>query len=217
MWDMVFFLLGFILVECIGFIDCEEFDWCFVLVFELLVCMLFFDGQLLNKLYNMCMFEMVNYDNLLNVCGIGWLVIDIGWLFVLFNVFVWYYLEYIVMVCVVIDCWDMMYFVQDVIFYGVMVEEGEMIYVQEGWIGYEEYVVKFFIFFGIDVQKVLRMVDYFKYVDVYGVDVLMDCRWFEDYDVYNYVVSELYIFDGFEFGWDFIFEEFVYCVYLVQQ
>ena len=218
MWDTGSYLLGLISAERIGLVDTAEFDSRMSQVLSSLARLPLFDGQLPNKSYNTQTLAMVNYDNSPSARGIGWSAIDIGRLLVPFNVLVWHYPQHTSAVRAVVDGWDTTQLVRDATMFGAAVEEdGTTIYLQEGRLGYEEYSAKSFALLGLDVQKAARTADFLRYVDVYGVDVPTDERRPELYEAHNYVVSESYILDGLEFGWDVISEEFAYRVYLAQE
>jgi hypothetical protein len=94
---------------------------------------------------------------------------------------------------------------------------GKTAYVQEGRLGYEEYSAKSFNLLGLDVGKSNSYKDYLAYVDVYGIQIPIDKRSPEQFNAHNYVVSESYILDGLEYGWDTISKEFAYRVYQAQE
>ena len=52
---------------------------------------------------------------------------------------------------------------------------------------------------------------------IYDVPVPIDIRDPEQYNAHNYVVSESYVLDGLEFGWDRISGEFAQRVFLAQE
>jgi len=74
--------------------------------------------------------------------------------------------------------------------------------VQEGRLGYEEYAAKSFGLLGFDVSAAEQYDDFLEVVDVEGVPIATDSRDHETYHAHNYVVSEPFLLDAFEFGFD---------------
>ena len=95
-------------------------------------------------------------------------------------------------------------------------ENGKTLYVQEGRLGYEEYAAKSFTLMGLDVANALRYTDFLRLVDIYGTSVATDSRDPLQFQAHNYVVSEPYILDGLEFGWDHLSKELAWRVYQAQ-
>jgi len=70
---------------------------------------------------------------------------------------------------------------------------------------------------GWDVSGALKVEDFLEWVDVYGLQVPYDRRDPEIYHAHNYVVSEPYMLDGMEFGWDEVSRVLAYLVYAAQE
>ena len=70
---------------------------------------------------------------------------------------------------------------------------------------------------GMDVYRALRYMDFLEFIDVYGIKVPYDLRDPETYGAHNYVLSEPYILDGIEFGWDEASHEFAIRIYRAQE
>ena len=69
---------------------------------------------------------------------------------------------------------------------------------------------------GLDVANALRYTDFLRLVDIYGTSVATDSRDPLQFQAHNYVVSEPYILDGLEFGWDHLSKELAWRVYQAQ-
>ncbi|RMH87461.1 MAG: DUF3131 domain-containing protein, partial [Calditrichaeota bacterium] len=218
MWDTSSYLLGLIAAYRLGIIDRATFDERLSRALNALAELPLFDGKLPNKSYNTITLEMVNYNNEKTDRGIGWSAIDIGRVLVPLNIIVWNYPRHTDEVARILARWDFSAMLRDGVLYGAAVDEqGNTVYVQEGRIGYEEYAAKSLSLMGMDVFEALEYQDYLKYVNVYGVKIPTDSRDPEVYHAHNYVVSESYILDGLEFGWDGISREFAYRVYKAQE
>jgi hypothetical protein len=102
--------------------------------------------------------------------------------------------------------------------YGAALDnKGKTEYPQEGRLGYEEYAAKSFNLMGADVSTALRYTDFLKFVEIEGISVATDSRDPLQYGAHNYVVSEPYILDGIEFGWDHLSQELAWRVYQAQE
>jgi hypothetical protein len=70
---------------------------------------------------------------------------------------------------------------------------------------------------GTDVFGALKYDDFLEYVNIYGLQIPTDSRTPDRYKAFNYVVSESYILDGLEYGFDNFSREFAYRVYRAQE
>ncbi|MEM7219937.1 MAG: DUF3131 domain-containing protein [Pseudomonadota bacterium] len=218
MWDTASYMMGLIAAERLGIIDTENFDNRVTKLLASLASMELFEDKLPNKSYNTFTMAMVDYENNATEDGIGWSAIDVGRVLVPLNILVWNYPEHTAAVTAVVERWDLEAMIQDGVMIGAAVNaEGETDYVQEGRIGYEEYAAKTLSIMGFDVSRALRYVDFLEYEDIYDIEIPVDLRDPEVYEAHNYVVSESYVLDGLEFGWDRISKEFAYRVYLAQE
>jgi len=218
MWDTASYLLGLISAERLGIVNKEKFNSRMKKALISLAALELHDGQLPHKSYNAKTLAMVDYNNNATERGIGWSALDIGRLFVPFNVIVWNYPELTPYIGEITKQWDIQAMVVDGVLYGAEVTElGETNYVQEGRIGYEEYAAKSVSLLGLDVSVAMMYNDFLQYESIAGVDIPTDKRIPEIYNAHNYVVSESYILDAIEFGGDAISKEFAFRVYQAQE
>ena len=218
LWDTASYLMGLISAYRLGIVPQEEFDSRMGKALKTLASLELFDDQLPNKSYNSMTTAMVDYQNNVTERGIGWSAIDIGRIMVPLNILIWNYPQHTDAVQTILDKWDMDAMLVDGVMMGATIDnEGNTKYVQEGRIGYEEYAAKSLSLMGYDVSKALMYVDFLAYESIYGIDIPTDLRDPEIYAAHNYVVSESYILDGLEFGWDFRSKEFAFRVYAAQQ
>jgi hypothetical protein len=218
MWDTASYLMALISALRLEIIDIEQFDSRLSLILNILNQIPLFEGKLPNKSYNTVTGEMVNYQNQQTERGIGWSAIDVGRLLVPFNVIVWNYPHHSTAVKTILKRWDFDAMVKDGLIYGTAVNDsGETVLLQEGRLGYEEYAAKSLGLLGKDVSVALNYKDFLEFVDVYNIRLPHDSRDPEKYHAHNYVVSESYILDGIEFGWDEMSKEFSFRVYQVQE
>ncbi|TKB53009.1 DUF3131 domain-containing protein [Ferrimonas aestuarii] len=217
LWDTASYLMGLISAQRLALIDGDEFEQRMGKALTSLALLPLFDDTLPNKVYDTRSLAMVNYDNTPNPRGIGWSAIDIGRVLVPFNILVWEYPQFTAQVQKVLARWNIAPMLQEGVMYGARVTNELTEFVQEGRIGYEEYASKSLSLMGQDVSQALRYTDFLRLVEIDGVQVPTDKRDPRRYKAHNYVVSESYILDGLEFGWDRISHEFAWRVYQAQQ
>lgn len=218
MWDTGSYLMGVISAYKLGIISKSVFAERIKSALQALSTLALFDNELPNKSYNTLTKEMANYDNSPAPRGIGWSAIDIGRLFVPMNILIWNYPEFASGVRLVLERLRFRNVVRGGTLYGAVVGDSNRTeYPQEGRLGYEEYAAKSYALMGADVSVALRQDDYLHFETIDGIQVPTDSRSPDRYKAFNYVVSEPYILDGLEFGFDNISREFAYRVYAAQE
>ena len=218
MWDTGSYLMAVIAARRLELISDAEFDNRISRALASLAKLPLFDGELPNKSYSTVTLEMVDYNNHATPRGIGWSAIDVGRLLVSFNIIAWRYPSHTSEVRSVLERWKFAHLVEDGQLMGSAISDNNAtIYTQEGRLGYEQYSAKSFELLGLDVSAAMSYRDFLRYVNIYGVKVPTDLRNPEKYHAHNYVVSEPYILDGIEFGWDSYSHEFAYRVYRAQE
>ena len=217
LWDTSSYMMGLISAQRLEVITEDVFETRMHKLLISLSKLPLFEGKLPNKAYNTISLKMVDYTNRETAQGIGWSAIDIGRLMVPMNVLVWHYPEFTEEVQDVLNSWDLAAMIKDGNLYGALREKNETQYLQEGRLGYEEYAAKSLQLMGFDVAEALDYQSWLKFIKIYGVNVATDSRRPEEFTAHNYVVSEPYILDGIEFGWDQVSRQFSNRVYAVQK
>jgi hypothetical protein len=218
MWDTASYLLGMISAHRLGILEKAEFDRRLSQALTALARMPLFQDRLPNKVYDTETLAMVDYGNQPSERGIGWSAVDIGRVLIPLHIIAWNYPGHLAEVRAIVGRWDFRQLLKDGQLCGaVLNDQGEVTCLQEGRIGYEEYAAKSLALIGYDAVRALDYVDDLRFVDIYGIEVPTDNREPERHHARNYVVSEPYILDGIEFGWDHISQEFAYRVYKAQE
>lgn len=88
--------------------------------------------------------------------------------------------------------------------------------IQEGRLGYEQYAAKSLMLYGLDTTKSSQYDKNLKFKKIEGVNIPTDIRNPKTHTAQNYLVSEPFILDGLEFGWDAYSKELAYRVYQAQ-
>lgn len=218
LWDTASYLLGLLSARDLAIIDHTEFEARLTRVLNTLAELPLFEGQLPNKVYSAVSGTMTTYDNQPTSRGVGWSAIDIGRIMVPFNALVWRYPEFTASIDRVLSNWDMQAIIRDAEMIGADIDDqNNTIYLQEGRLGYEEYAAKSLVLAGLDLSEAVSYERHFEYVEIDGVKVGTDLRTPDKFDAVNFVVSEPYVLDGIEFGWDRYSKSLAYSVYLAQE
>lgn len=218
MWDTGSYLMALIAANQLHIISENTFDDRLSLAFKSLSRLPLFEDALPNKSYNSLSLEMVDYNNNKTAHGIGWSAVDIGRLLVPFNIVAWHYPKHTLELQEVMAHWSFGKMLREGQLYGAALDDsGKTVYVQEGRLGYEQYSAKSFSLIGLDVTTALNYRNFLKYVSINSIEIPVDARNPERYHAHNYVVSESYVLDGLEYGWDVVSREFAYRVYRAQE
>ncbi|MBI9113073.1 DUF3131 domain-containing protein [Maridesulfovibrio ferrireducens] len=217
LWDTASYLLGLISAHKLEIISDNTFHSRMTKALDSLATIPLYNGELPNKAYDTKSLSMTDYQNQPSETGTGWSAIDIGRLFVPFNVIIYEYSQYTPKVRKIISRWNFSrMFIKGQLF-GVTYKNGIEQLNQEGRLGYEEYVSKSFALLGFDISEAYNYLDHTGFVEIEGVKVPVDIRSSARFGAHTYALSEPYILDGLEFGWDYFSNEFSYRIYLAQE
>jgi len=218
LWDTSSYMMALISAHDLDIIDTEEFDGRLRKLLTTLANIPLFEDRLPNKAYSTATGLMATYDNKPTDRGVGWSAIDIGRVMVPFNVLVWNNPEYTELVNNVLSGWDIAAISAKTEMIGADVDDNdETLYLQEGRLGYEEYAAKSLVLAGLDFSEALNYTQHFEYVVIDGIEVGTDLRTPDKFDAINFVVSEPYVLDGIEYGWDRYSRSLAYSVYQAQE
>jgi Protein of unknown function (DUF3131) len=201
MWDLASTFGAWTAAEQLGLMPKEEFNRKMVDAMKTLNTMQFFKDELPNKVYNAANSEKVDYAN--KPGEIGFSALDLGRMLIWLKIIREQYPEHSNAIDNFVLRWNFCNCVDDKgVLYGAIVDkEKKTKYVQEGRLGYEEYAAKGFQLWGFDTQGASRA-DPYDLIRIYNVEIPYDKRDPRTLKAHNYVVSESYVLDGIEFGWD---------------
>lgn len=230
MWDTASYLAALVTAHRFDFIDKQVFDSRLTKLIGTLNTMQLFRNELPNKVYHTKTAERVNYSN--KPGEIGFSALDLGRLLIWLHIIKQLYPEHANAIDSVVLRWDFSRVVDKCgTLYGAMLNaDKKTLYVQEGRLGYEEYAAKGFQLWRIPTCLAARP-EPFTTIPMYCVNVPYDPRDPRKLSQHNYVVSESYVLDGIELGWDVvgdmtspdnvhtdkIMENFAHRVYQVQE
>lgn len=230
LWDTASYISGLVAAYELCVIDKREFDTRATKLLNTLRNLDLYRGEAPNKVYNTETGEKVNYAN--EPGEVGMSALDIGRMLVWLRILKERHPHLANSVDNVPMRWNFCNIVnEDGRMFGSFNHgDGETKYVQEGRLGYEEYAAKGFALWGFDVDRAMSP-EPLSYTTIYDVKVPYDGRDPRVFKNQNYVLTEGYILDGLELGWDLPSDpgidgltashgwraEFANRIYLVQQ
>lgn len=230
MWDTGSYISALVSAYELGIIDKREFDRRALQLLGTLRNLELFRGIAPNKVYNTATGEMVNYAN--EPGEVGYSALDLGRLLVWLQILKERYPYLANAVDNVPMRWNFCNMISEDgrLFGATLSGNGEVRDLQEGRLGYEEYAASGFALWGFDVERA-SLPEPLAYTTIFGVEVPYDGRDPRVYHAQNYVLTESYLLEGLELGWDMPeFDdgapgvasrgwraEFAYRIFLVQQ
>ncbi len=230
MWDTASYVSALVAAYSLEIIDKHEFDTKMVKLLTTLRSLKLSQGQAPNKGYHTKTAERVDYTN--QPADVGFSANYIGRLLVWLQI-VKDRAPYLANTVDSVPLrWNFCNMINsDGFLVGSFIgSDGETRYGQEGRLGYEEYAAKGFALWGFDVSGALDP-NPLSFTEIFGVRLPYDGRDPRIFKSQNYVLTEGYILEGVELGWDLPFgndhdpgtasdgwrAEFANRMYLVQQ
>jgi hypothetical protein len=200
LWDIGSSIAAIVSAHQLGFIGSDEASGRLARMLETLARIELFRGLCPNKAYNSATAQRVTYNG--EPGEIGCSALDVGRLLVWMRILEQRYPALQPAVRKAVNHWNVATMVRGGELYGTQVgADGQVAYLQEGRLGYEEYGAKAFRLWGYDTRKAAAA-EPFGLVSIYGVRIPYDARDPKVLGAHNYVVTESYALDGIEFGWD---------------
>lgn len=201
LWDTASYISALVSAYELGIIDKREFDKRATLLIATLRNLDLFRGESPNKVYNTKTAAKVDYAN--KPGEVGSSALDLGRLLVWLRILKERYPYLANGVDNIPLRWNFCHLVEDDgrLFGSIVKKDKTMAYVQEGRLGYEEYAAKGFALWGFEVAGALDPAP-LQYTPIYGIDVPYDGRDPRIFNTQNYVLTESYLLDGLELGWD---------------
>ena len=202
LWDTASYIAGAVAAFELCLIEKPEFDRRMIQLLTTIKGLELFRKEMPNKVYHTKTGAKVDYTN--KPGEIGFSALDIGRFLVWMRILKNRYPHLGNTVDSVLLKWDFANVIDDQgLMYGAYVdkETGETVYAQEGRLGYEEYAAKGFALWGFRPLLAHRA-EPFLTASIYGIQVPYDGRDPRVFHSQNYVVTESYLQDGLELGFD---------------
>lgn len=202
LWDTASYIAGAVAAYELCLIEKPEFDRRITLLLTTIKGLELFRKEMPNKVYHTKTGAKVDYTN--KAGEIGFSALDIGRFLVWMRILKNRYPHLGNTIDSVLLKWDFSNTVSDEgLLFGAYVdkETGETVYAQEGRLGYEEYAAKGFALWGFQPIMAHRA-EPFLTASIMGIQVPYDGRDPRVFHSQNYVVTESYLQDGLELGFD---------------
>lgn len=216
MWETGSYFVAVISANLLGLIDEQEAKARLSLTLDTLTKIRLFDDILPNKAYNVQTAELVNYANKPVERGLGWSALDIARLVGTLAQITQHYPELAPQVSTLLDHWDLDQMVEDGQLIGGNLANEVLRRDQEGRVGYGQYAAKAMMLFGFDMYRAYDAEEHLMIKDVLGQPIPVDDRLHRNVTP-AFVVSEPYVFDGLEFGFDARSHRFATAIYKAQE
>ncbi|MDR6267377.1 MULTISPECIES: DUF3131 domain-containing protein [Rhodobacterales] len=202
LWDTASYMAAAVAAYELCLIEKPDFDSRMTKLLTTIKTLELFRKELPNKVYHTKTGEKVDYTN--KAGEIGFSALDIGRFLVWMRILKNRYPHLANTVDSVLLKWDFSRAIDpEGLLFGAYVdkETGETVYAQEGRLGYEEYAAKGFALWGFQ-PKLAHRAEPFLTASIFGVQVPYDGRDPRIFHSQNYVVTESYLQDGLELGFD---------------
>lgn len=205
MWDTGSSLGATIAAREFGIITQKDFDDRVVNMMATLNTIELFNNEAPNKVYNTITGGMVDYGNQPSEDGIGVSTLDLGRLISWLNILSCIHPKHAVVARNIILRWKFCNLIKDGQMFGMARDPvtNKIDVLQEGRLGYEQYVGKIFQMIGFDQSVSATYNNKFATtININDVPIAYDVRDPRKLGAYNYVVTESYVMDVFENGID---------------
>jgi len=216
MWETGSYFVATISAERLGIIAHSEAVARIGLALDTLNDIRLFDGVLPNKAYNVRTGELVNYANEPVERGLGWSALDIARMVAALGHVEANYPELVPQTARLINRWNLSEMVENGELIGGNMIEGNLRRDQEGRVGYEQYAAKAMMLLGYDVYNAYDAESHLMVRDVEDHPIPVDTRLHRNVTP-AFTVSEPYLFDGLEFGFDARSARFATAIYSAQE
>lgn len=216
MWETGSYFVATISAERLGVIPHNEAIERIGTALDTLNGMRLFDGILPNKAYNVQTGELVNYANEPVERGLGWSALDIARMVAALGHVEANYPELAPKTTRLINRWQLSEMVENGQLIGGNMVDGKLRHDQEGRVGYEQYAAKAMMLFGFDAYHAYDAESHLMAREVEGQPIPVDTRLHRNITP-AFTVSEPYLFDGLEFGFDARSSRFATSIYRAQE
>jgi hypothetical protein len=207
LWDTASYIAAMVSAYELCIIEKSEFDRRITQLLTTVKGLDLFRKELPNKVYHTKTGAKVDYTN--KPGEIGFSALDIGRFLVWLRICKNRYPYLANTIDSVLLKWDFSNVVDDEgLMFGAYVdkETDETVYAQEGRLGYEEYAAKGFALWGFQ-PRLAHRAEPFLTASIFGIQVPYDGRDPRIFHSQNYVVTESYLQDGLELGFDMPYDD----------
>lgn len=202
LWDQGSYIFAMIGAHRTKLISTMEFEDRTEALLKSLSRLPLFEGKLPNKAYDTRTLEMVNYQNEATDIGIGWSALDLCRTLMALKALERAAPSQSDQIRQLVRQWKLSDMASSGELWGAAIIDEKTEYLQEGRLGYEQYAARAAALWGLDVLQAASAQRSLHWVTVGDVEVAADLRDSETYDAISPIVSEPYLLQLFEYGWD---------------
>lgn len=199
-WDQAAGMAALVSAKELNIVSASEFDEKMGTMLQTLATMPLYKKELPNKVYNSKTLLPVNYGQLEKREEIGWSAIDLGRMALWLKIVGTKYPQWRSPTEKVWESWQVKRLTSKGEMYGTSVVKGKEQYNQEGRLGYGNYAAYGLKLWGLNVKAALEYQANTGYANLYGQGIPYDKRDHDTSGANNYVLSEPFILDGIETG-----------------
>ncbi|AFY31425.1 DUF3131 domain-containing protein [Calothrix sp. PCC 7507] len=200
MWDQAAAIAALVSARELDIVPAAEFEAKMSKMLKTLASMPLYKKELPNKVYNSKTLVPVNYGQVEKKEEIGWSAIDLGRMAIWLKIVGAKYPNLRSQTEAVWQHWQVKRLTKNGQMYGTAVVSGKEQYNQEGRLGYENYAAYGLKLWGLNVKQALDYQSHTAFINLYGQGIPYDRRDYKNSGANNYVLSEPYILDGIETG-----------------
>ncbi len=200
LWDQAAAIAALVSAKELDLVSEAEFNPKMTIMLKTLATLPLYKNELPNKVYNSRTLLPVDYGQPDKRKEIGWSAIDLGRMALWLKIVGSKYPQLQSQTKAVWQSWNVGRLVNNGQLYGTTIVQGKEQHNQEGRLGYESYAAYGLKLWGLEVNQALDTQSNVAFVNLYGQDVPYDQRDYKTSGANNYVLSEPYILDGIETG-----------------
>jgi hypothetical protein len=200
LWDQAAAIAALVSAKELQLISATEFQSKLSRTLQTLATLPLYQDELPNKVYNAVTLMPVDYGKLDKRREIGWSAIDLGRMALWLKIVESKYPQFRPQIEEIWQHWRTDRLTKNGQMYGTSIVQNKEQYNQEGRLGYESYAAYGLKLWGLEVEQALNTQSHVAFVDLYGQQVAYDRRDYANSGANNYVLSEPYILDGIETG-----------------
>ncbi|WP_414548068.1 DUF3131 domain-containing protein [Anabaena sp. CCY 0017] len=200
MWDQASAIAALVSAKELDIVSESEFDEKMGVMLQTLATMPLYKKELPNKVYNSQTLSPINYGQLEKPAEIGWSAIDLGRMALWLKIVGTKYPQWRSQTEAVWQHWQVKRLTRRGQIYGTSIVKGREQYNPEGRLGYGNYAAYGLKLWGLNASEALEYQSNTAYANLYGQGIPYDKRDHETSGANNYVLSQPYILDGIETG-----------------
>lgn len=202
LWDQAGYIFAAIAARRLGIINRTEFESRMITLLASFNDIELYKGILPNKVYNTQTLQMTDYANTLEVDGIGFSALDIGRFLIALRILELEEPLFGPDIRRLVDQWTPSAMSYEGELYGVSELEDGPLEGQEGRVGYEQYAARAAALWGFDVSQAISARRVLGWEPIFGIKVPIDLRLSTVFKSITPTLSEPYILEGIEMGFN---------------